>query len=70
VPTALFIVIGLAVVGIVAWLATSGIWLIAKWICHETHVDEKVDHFFDVDGGLSESDYLKFKEQHPHGGRG
>ena len=69
-PTAFYIIIGLALVGIIAWLATRGVWLIATWIGRTTHVDEKVDHFFDVDGGLSEADYLKFKEQHPHGRHG
>ncbi len=69
-PQWIFIVLGFAAVGIVAWLATSGIRMIVRWIGRATHVDERVDRFFDVEGGLDESDYLKFKEQHPRGGRG
>jgi hypothetical protein len=53
---ALAIVAGLALVGIVAWLAANIVWLVGKWIGRA--------------GGLSESDYLKLKEQHAHGGRG
>jgi hypothetical protein len=68
--TGLYIVLGFAAIGIVAWLVTSGIWMITRWVGRATHVDERVDHFFDVDGGMDEADYIKFKEQHPHGGRG
>lgn len=68
--TGLYVVLGFATVGIAVWLVTSGIWMITRWIGRATHVDERVDRFFDVDGGLDEADYLKLKEQHPHGGRG
>lgn len=56
--------------GIAVWLVTSGIRMITRWIGRATHVGERVDRFFVVDGGLDEADYLKLKERHPHGGRG
>ena len=59
-----------ATAGIAVWLVTSGTWMITRWIGRATHVDERVDGFFRVDGELGEADYLKLKERHPHGGRG
>lgn len=68
--TVLYVVIGFAALGIIVWLATSAIWMIAKRVGRATHLDEPVDRFFDVDGRLDSADYLKFKEKHPHGGHG
>ncbi len=68
--TWLFIVLGFAALGIAAWLATRGVWMIARWIGRATHTGQRVDRYFDVEGGLDEVDYLKFKEQHPRGGHG
>ena len=36
--TALYIVIGLAALGIIVWLATSAIWMILKWAGRTTHL--------------------------------
>ena len=68
--TALYVIAGLAIVGVAVWLATSGIWVIAKWIARKTHVDERVDHFFDVEGGFDEAErinlYEKTRPPHAH----
>ncbi len=56
-----FLVIGLVVLGIVVWLATSGVWMIMKWIGRATHMDEPVDRFFDTEGELDPSDRIRFK---------
>ena len=68
--TGLFIVIGLAALGVIVWFATSGIWMILKRVGRATHLDEPVDRFFDAEGRLDPSDYIKFKDQHPRDGHG
>jgi hypothetical protein len=65
-----YIVIGLVTLGIIVWLATSGVWMILKWVGRTTHLDEPIDRFFDVEGELDSADYLKSKEKHPHGDTG
>ena len=66
--TALYIIAGLAIVGVIVWLATSGIWVIAKWIGRKAHADERIDHFFDVEGGLDEAERINLceKTRPPH----
>ncbi len=59
-----YIVIGLVALGIIVWLATSGVWTILKWVGRSTHLDEPVDRFFDAEGRLDPSDRIKFKDQH------
>ncbi len=66
--TGLVIVIGLAALGVIVWSATSGVWMVLKRVGRTTHVDEPVDRFFDGEGRLDPSDYIRFKDQHPHGG--
>jgi len=64
------LVIGLVVLGIIVWLATSGVWMILKRVGHATPLDEPVDRFFDVEGELDPADYIKFKDQHHRDGHG
>ena len=67
--TILYVLIGLAVFGVAAWLLTVGVFWIVKGAGRATGLDAKVDQVLDVDGdGLSKPDTLKFMEQHPHGG--
>jgi hypothetical protein len=65
----------LAVIALVAGVALAALiaaaligWVVRR-VGRATGLDRKVDQFFEVDGdGLSPSDRIKFREQHPRGG--
>jgi hypothetical protein len=63
-------VIGLVVgVALAALLVAAFVWWIVRRVGRATGLDRKVDQFLEVEGdGLSSSDAIKFREQHPHGG--
>ena len=65
----------LAVIALVAGLALAAfllavlIWWLVRRVGRATGLDRKADQFLEVEGdGLSPSDAIRFREQHPHGG--
>jgi phosphoserine phosphatase len=62
------IVIALVAVGAGAWLVTAGVWWLVRGFGHATGLDERVDRFLDVDGGMDTMDYVRLRERHRGGG--
>ncbi len=60
------LVIGVA---LAALAAAALLWWVVRRLGRATGLDRKADRFLEVDGdGLSPSDAIRFREQHPHGG--
>lgn len=69
--TAVYVIGFLCAIGLIALLLTVGIGWIVKLFGRATHLDRRVDDYFEhSEGAMTPEEYLKFKEQHPHGGRG
>ena len=65
----------LGIIALVAGVALAALvvaalaWWVVRRVGRVTGLDRKVDQFLEVDGeGLSPSDAIKFREQHPRGG--